>query len=89
MANNVTPSNVTTPSPSERGAPSPNPTPEQLFTMASTRGQPEKSKGDGLKEAVDLANKNKNINDTEVMLGEYYRCRPQYTRKVMTRHGRC
>ena len=70
MANNITPSNVTTPSPSERGAPSPNPTPEQLFTMASTRGQPEKSKGDGLKEAVDLANKNKNINDTEVMLGE-------------------
>ena len=70
MTNNITPPNQTTPSPSGPGAPSPNPTPEQLFTASSTRGQPQQRKGDGLKEAVAEANKNKNINDTEVMLGE-------------------
>ena len=68
MANNVTPSTQTMPSTPGPGAPSPHPTPEQLFTASSTRGQPQQSKGDGLREAAKDANKN--INDTEVMLGE-------------------
>ena len=69
MANLIPPSQ-TTPSTPSTGAPSPNLTPEQLFTASSTRGLPAKSKPVGLVAAVEAISKNKNINDTNNMLGE-------------------